>query len=95
MLADKVHILIHLLYALHVCSCIICQLNLVATADALCTPVEISHIYRTSYFAGDCVEAGLPSFHRLAGSFRSKCQVDYFACLHLFDDAEDNVAPVR
>ena len=92
MFSDKVHLLVEGLYALHVCSCIICQLNLVATADALCAPVEISHVNRTSNFAGDCVEAGLPSFYRLACSFWSKCQVDYLACLHFLDDTEDNVA---
>ena len=92
MLADQVHFLIHLLYALHVGSCVVCQLNLVAAADTFCAPVEISHVNRTSYLAGDCVETGLPSFHRLACSFRSKCQVHDLACLHLPDYAEDNVA---
>ena len=92
MLADKVHLLIQCLYALHVCSGIVSQLDLVAAADTLCAPIEIAHVYRTSYFAGDCVETGLPSSDRLACSFRCKCKVDDLACLHLLDDAEDNIA---
>ena len=92
MLSDKVHLLIQLLYALHVCSSIVCQLYLMAAADALCAPVEITHVYRASHFAGDCMESGLPSFYRLACSFRSEREVYDLACLHLLDYAEDNVA---
>ena len=92
MLSDKVHIFIQLLYALHIGSCIVSQLDLVAAADTLCAPIEIAHVYRTSYFAGDCVETGLPSFYRLACSLRSEREVYDLACLHLLDYAEDYVA---
>ena len=92
MLADKVHFLIHGLYALHVCSCIVGQLNLLATADALCTPVEVTHVYRASYLACNCVEACLPSSYRLACSFWCKRKMNHLAGFHLLDDAEDDVA---
>ena len=92
MLADKVHFLVEGLDALHVGSCIVGQLDLLAAADALCAPVEISHIHRAANLAGNCVETGLPSLYRLTCSLRCKCKVHYLACLHLPDDAEDNVA---
>ena len=92
MFSDKMHLLIEGLDALHVGSCIVSQLDLLAAADALCAPVEITHVYRTSDLAGDCVESCLPSLHRLTCSFRCECKVHYLAGLHLPDDAEDNVA---
>ena len=92
MFADKVHLLIQCLYALHVCSCIVSQLDLVAATDALCAPVEVSHVYRATYFMGDSVEACLPSLARLTCAFRCKCKVYYLACLHFLDYAEDDVA---
>ena len=92
MFSDKVHFLIEGLDALHVGSCIISQLDLLAAADALCTPVEISHVYRTADLAGDSMESCLPSLHRLAGSFRCECKVHYLACLHLLYYAEDDIA---
>ena len=92
MLADKVHFLIHCLYALHVRSCVVSQLYLLAAADALCAPVEVAHVYWAAYLAGDCVEAGLPSFDRLACSFRSKRKVYYLTCLHFLDHAQNDIA---
>ena len=92
MFSDKMHLLIEGLDALHVGSCIVSQLDLLAAADALCTPVEVSHVYWASDLAGDCVESCLPSLYRLACSLRCKCKVHYLAGLHFPDDAEDNVA---
>ena len=92
MFSDKVHFLIEGLDALHVGSCIFSQLDLLAAADALCAPVEISHIHRAANLAGNCVETGLPSLYRLTCSLRCKCKVHYLAGLHFPDDAEDNVA---
>ena len=92
MFADKVHLLIQCLYALHVCSCIVSQLDLVAATDALCAPVEVAHVYRATYLAGDCVEAGLPSFDRLTCSFWSKCKVHNLTCLHFLDHAQNYIA---
>ena len=92
MLADKVHFLIHCLYALHVRSCVVSQLYLLAAADALCAPIEVTHVYGTSYFAGNCVEASLPSSDRLACSFRSKRKVYYLTCLHFLDHAQNDIA---
>ena len=92
MFADKVHFLIQCLYALHVCSCVVSQLDLVAATDALCAPVEVAHVYRATYLAGDCVEACLPSFDRLACSLRSKRKVHYLTCLHFLDHAQNYIA---
>lgn len=92
MFSDKVHLLVEGLYALHVCSCIVGKFYLLAAADALCAPVEVTHVYRAANFAGDCVESGLPSFYRLACSLRSEREVYDLACLHLLDYAEDYVA---
>ena len=92
MLSDKVHFLIQSLYACHIGFCIIRQFHLLATADTLGSPVEIAHIYRTSDFSGYSMEACLPSLYRLAGAFRREGKMHDFLCLHLFDDAEGNIA---
>ena len=88
MLADKVHLLIKSLNACHICLSIICELYLMAAAHALCTPVEISHVYRTADLTGDSVETGLPTLYRLACSLWCKCKVNDLLCLHLSDYAE-------
>ena len=73
MLSDKVHFLIKSLNACHIGFCIIRKSYFLSAADALCTPVEISHIYRTSYLACDSVETCLPSLHWLTCAFRCEC----------------------
>ena len=92
MLAYKVHFLVDFLDAGHVCLCIICEFYLLSAADTLCAPVEITEIYRTAEFACYCMEACLPSFYRLAGSFRCKGKVRDFLALHFLDDAEYDIA---
>lgn len=92
MLSDKVHFLIQSLYTFHISSGIIRQLHFLASAYALCAPIEISHIYRTSHFSGYSMEAGLPTLYRLAGTFRSKSQMNCFLRFHLLDDAECYIA---
>ena len=92
MFADKLHIFVECLNAGHIRLSIVCKLYLVATADTLCAPVEISHIYRTSYLTCNCVEACLPSFDCLASSFRCESEMNDILALHLLDDAEGNVA---
>ena len=92
MLSDKVHFLIKSLNACHIGFCIICKFYFLSAADALCAPVEISHIYRTSYLACDSVEACLPSLDWLACAFRCKSKVYNRSSLHLIDYAEGYVA---
>ena len=92
MLADEVHFLVHCLDAYYVCSCVVCQLNLMAAADTLCAPVEITHVYRTSHLACDSMETCLPSLDRLTCTFRCECKVNDLLRLHLLDDAESDVA---
>ena len=92
MLSDKVHVLIEGLNACHIGFCIICKFYFLSAADALCTPVKISHVYRTSYLTGDCVETCLPSLDRLAGSFRSKRKMNDRSALHFVDYAKCNIA---
>ena len=87
MLSDKVHLLIKSLNACHVGLCIIRKFYFLSTTDALCAPIEISHIYRTSYLACDCVEACLPSLYWLACSFWSKCKMHNRRALHFVDYA--------
>ena len=92
MLSDKVHVLIKGLNACHVGLCVIRKFNFLSSAYALCAPVEISHVYRTSHLAGNCMEACLPALYRLACAFRSKCQMHYGSPFHLIDDAESHIA---
>ena len=92
MFADQLHIFIESLNSSHIRLCVFCKLNLLAAADTLCTPIEISHIYRASYLACDGMESCLPSFCRLACSLRCKCEMDYILALHLLDDTESDVA---
>ena len=91
MLSDKVHVLIKSLNAYHVCLCVIRKFYLVSAADALRAPVEISHVYRTTYLACDSVESCFPTLYRLTGSFWCKGEMDCLLCLHLLDDAQDDV----
>ena len=92
MFAHKMHILIHLLYAVEICSGVVCQLYLLSSSDAFCAPIEIPHVNRAAHFACYSVEAGLPSFYRLACSFRSKSEMNYLLSLHFLDYAEDYIA---
>ena len=92
MLSDKVHFLIESLNACHIGFCVIRKFYFLSAADALCTPVEVSHIHRTSYLACDSMETCLPSLHWLASAFRCECKVDDRRLLHLVDYAECNVA---
>ena len=92
MLSDKVHVLIEGLNACHVSFWVIRKFYFLSTADALCSPIEISHVYRASYLAGDCVETCLPSLDRLAGSFRSKRKMNDRSALHFVDHAKCNIA---
>ena len=92
MISYEVHFLVHSLDTLHISSCVIGKLYLVATADAFCSPVEISHIYRTSDLACDSVETCLPALYRLACSFRCEGEVNHLLCLHLPDHAENYIA---
>ena len=92
MLSDKVHFLIKSLNASHVGLRVIRKFYFLSTAYALCTPVEVSHIYRTSYLARDSMETCLPSLHWLASAFRCECKVYDRRLLHLVDYAECNVA---
>ena len=91
MLSYKVHLLVESLDACHIGLCIVCKLDLLAAAYTFCSPVEISHIDRTSHFTGDCMEAGLPTLYRLACSFRSEGEVHDFLSLHFLDHAQSNV----
>ena len=92
MLCFEMHIFVHGLYACHVCSGVVCQLDLMTTADALCTPVEVSQVYRTSHFACNRMESCLPSLYRLASAVRCKCKVNNLLSLHLLDYAESHIA---
>ena len=92
MLSDKVHFLIKSLNASHVGLRVIRKFYFLSTAYALCTPVEVSHIYRTSYLARDSMETCLPSLCRLAGAFRSKSKVNDRCSLHFIDNAEGYAA---
>ena len=92
MFSDKVHLLIKSLDAYHVSLCIICQFDLVTSADAFGPPVEISHVYRTSHLACDSVETCLPSFYRFACTLRSKSEMYDIFALHLLDYAESHIA---
>ena len=88
MLSDKVHFLIKSLNTCHVGLWIIRKFYFLSTAYALCSPVEVSHIYRTPHLACDCMESCLPSLCRLACAFRSKSKVNDRGSLHFIDDAE-------
>ena len=92
MLSDKVHVLIEGLNACHVSFWVIRKFYFLSTADALCSPIEITHVYRASYLAGDCVETCLPSLDWLACAFRCKSKVYNRSSLHLIDYAEGYVA---
>ena len=92
MFTYELHILVKSLNACHISLCVICEFHLVASADALCSPIEISHIYRTSHLACNCVETCLPSFDWLACSFRCESEMNDILALHFLDDAEGNVA---
>ena len=92
MLSDKVHFLVKSLNASHIGLCVIRKFYLLSAADALCAPVKISHVYRTSYLTGDCVETCLPSLYRLASSFRSKSEMYDRSALHFVDYAKCNIA---
>ena len=92
MLADKMHFLVQRLDSGHVRSCVVSKLYLLSAADALCTPIEVAHVYRTSYLACNRMETGLPSFHRLSGAFRCEGKMHDLAAFHLFDDAEGYIA---
>ena len=92
MFCDKVHFLIKFLYSGHVRSCIFGEFHLLSSADALGSPVEITHVYRASYLSCDGVESCLPALYRLACAFRSKGQMDGLLCLHLLDYAERGIA---
>ena len=92
MLAYKLHLLIERLYSCQICLWIVSKLYLVTSADALCAPIEISHINRTSDFACNCMESCLPALYRLAGSFWCQSKVYDLLSLHLLDDTEGYVA---
>ena len=88
MSSHKVHLFIKSLDACHVGLRIIRKFYFLSTAYAFCSPVEVSHIYRTSNLAGDCMESCLPSLCRLAGSFGCKSQVNDRGSFHFIDDTE-------
>ena len=91
MLSDKVHFLIQSLYACHVGFSIVCKFHFMSTADPLGSPVEIAHIYRTSYLSCDSVESCLPTLYRFARAFRGKSEM-YDRCpFHLVYHAESHV----
>ena len=92
MLAHEMHLLVKSLDTCHVSSSIISKFLFLTAADVLCSPVEISHIYRTSDFACYCVETCLPTLYRLACSFRSKCQMCCRESFHLLDDTKSYIA---
>ena len=92
MFAHKMHLLVQGLYALHICSCVVGKFDFLTSAHPFRTPVEIAHIYGTTYFAGDGVEACLPPLDRFAGTFWSQCKMYDVLFLHLSDDAKDDVA---
>ena len=92
MLSDKVHLLIKSLNACHVGFCVIRKFYFLSTADAFCAPVEISHIYRTSYLTCDGMETCFPSLDWLACSFRCERQMYYWSIFHLIDHAKGHIA---
>ena len=92
MLSYEMHLLVKSLNTCHVSLRIVSEFYLLTAADVLCSPVEISHIYRTSDFACYCVETCLPTLYRLACSLWSKCQMCCRESFHLLDYAESDVA---
>ena len=92
MLSHEMHLLVKSLDTCHVSSSIISKFHFLTAADVLCSPVEISHIYRTSDFACYCVETCLPTLYRLTGSLRCKCQMYDLLGLHLLDHTKSDVA---
>ena len=92
MFSGKMHVFIKRLDAYHVSFGIICQLDFLTAAYALCSPVEISHIYRTTYFAGNCVKSGFPAFDCLTCSLWCKCQVNDRSPFHFVDYTEYYIA---
>ena len=56
MFAYKIHAFVDLLNTSEIRFCIICKFYFLTTSDTFCAPVEISEIYRTSYFACNSVE---------------------------------------
>ena len=92
MFSYELHILVKSLDACHIGLCVICEFHLVSSADALGAPIKVTHIYRASNLAGDCMEAGLPSLHSFAGALWSKCKMYDIFALHLLDYAQCYVA---
>ena len=92
MFTYEVHFFIHGLYAYHVCLRIICKLDFMTATDALCSPIEISHIYRTAHLSCNSVKAGLPTLYRLSGPLWGKSEMDYRRSFHLIYYAECHLA---
>ena len=91
MLSGKMHLFVESLDACHVCFSIVGKFYLLATTYTFCSPVEITHIYRTSYFTCYCVESCLPAFYGFSCSLRCKSEVYDFLSLHFLDDAQNDV----
>ena len=91
-LAHEAHLFVHGLDTCHVGSRIICQLDLLSAADALCAPVKIAHIYWASNLAGDGMESCLPSLHWLACAFRCESEVYHRSSLHFIDYTDSYIA---
>ena len=92
MLADKVHIFIHLLDACKVCLRVVGKLYFLAATDSLGLPVEVTHLDRATDFTCDGMESCLPSLHRLACTLRCQSQVDDLFAFHLPDHTQHYVA---
>ena len=86
MLSDKVHFLVQSLYACHVGFSIVGKFYFMSAADTLGAPVEVAHVYRTSYLPGDSVEACLPALYWLACAFRGKCEMHDRSPFHFVND---------
>ena len=92
MLSYQMHLFVHSLYSDHIRLCVVSKLDLMSAADTLCSPVEVTHIYRASYFACNCMESGLPPLDRFSRAFRCKGKMYYLAAFHLPDDAQGYIA---
>ena len=92
MFSYELHVLVKSLDACHIGLCVICEFHLVSSADALGAPIKVTHIYRASNLAGDCMEAGLPSLDWFSGTFRCEGQMNDLAAFHLPDDTQGYIA---
>ncbi len=88
-LSDQVHFLIDSLDLFRIGFCVVGKIDLRSEANMLRAPVEITQVHRTVDCPGNEMVAGLPSFCRLAGAFRSYGEMELSFLLHSRDYALD------